>query len=173
MHTLILIRHGETERNKSSPLRELTSKGKNAIKQVAHELQTYTSSSVNIFCTNTVRTKQTAQLLKTVLRNARIIIGPFRIIGIDHLKKEITEAKNPYNAYMHCIHLKARAVETPQELVKRWLTQIATTNHETNIIVSHEISLEAFFYSQTQFQVKYQSFLQFFNYGDYAVLQST
>src|SRR3989338_7124599 len=68
---ILLIRHGETEKDKSNPSRGLTEKGISQIRLVSKVIRPFISSNTQILSSDTNRAKQTAQIIGETL----IVVG--------------------------------------------------------------------------------------------------
>ena len=176
MKTLIILRHGKTDKNKSKHNRRLTADGQLQVFNLACKLKNYCSKPTHIYCSPTVRAKETALIISKIVASTKIIMAECRVLGIDTIKNTIEANERrgitPIETYFDLQNYESIGVESPEALVSRWLKLFESCDAETIIIVSHEVTLEAFFYYQTFFQVMYQSFTMNFDYADYAILET-
>ncbi len=176
MRNLIILRHGKTDKNKLKHTRRLTPDGQLQVFNLASELKNYCAKRTCIYCSPTVRAKETALIISKIVASTKIIMAECRVLGIDTIKNTIEANERigitPINTYFHLQNYESIGVESPQALVFRWLKLCESCDAETIIIVSHEVTLEAFFYYQIFFKVIYQSFTINFDYADYAILET-
>ncbi|MFQ5493284.1 MAG: histidine phosphatase family protein [Candidatus Dojkabacteria bacterium] len=177
MKKLILVRHGETQRDKRNPDRKLTSQGIEQTRDLSRRLVQYINGKIRILHTPSLRAAQTAEIIAKQLAGydikPKLSTIKARVRNIDAMGTEIRKGKEagtkPAETYLHK-HSRFPSVETPQQFVARIESAIKSIIEETVLIVSHEGSLEALFYSTTVFETKYKNFDRYFSYSDFAVL---
>lgn len=164
MTKLILVRHGQTTQDKTNPDRGLSPSGIIQVKILSQRLQSLVIQPAIILHSQTHRAQQTAFI---IARRLHINTKPadLRLKNIDLLQPK--DAR-PAQAYLSLNQYGN--IESPQELVDRWLKIFNSVNHSTVIAISHESSLEAFFYHQIVFKLEYKSFRKFFGYADFTSL---
>lgn len=164
MKRLILVRHGQTTKDKTNPDRGLSSRGIIQVKLLSQHLQPLVIQPAIILYSQTHRAQQTAFI---IARRLHINTKPtdLRLKNIHLLQPK---GIRPAQAYLGLN--KYRDIESPQELVDRWLKIFNSVNHSTVIAISHEVSLEAFFYHQAVFRLERKNFRKFFDYADFASL---
>lgn len=176
MKTLIILRHGKTDENKLKHNRRLTQDGQLQVLNLAGELKSYCTKRTYIYCSPTVRAKETALIISKIVASTKIIMAECRVLGIDTIKNTIEANERrgiaPIKTYFDLQNYESIGVESPEALVFRWVKLFEGCDAETIIVVSHEVTLEAFFYYQTFFKVIYQSFTINFDYADYAILET-
>ena len=164
MKRLILVRHGQTTKDKTNPDRGLSPRGIIQVKALSQRLQSLVIPPTIILHSPTHRAQQTASIIaKTFHANTKP--ADLRLKNIDLLQ---LKGMQPAPAYLNLNQYGN--IESPPELVNRWLKIFNSINHTTVIAISHEASLEAFFYHQTRFKLEHKSFRKFFNYTDFASL---
>ena len=165
MKRLILVRHGQTTPDKSNPDRRLFSAGIRQVKALSRRLRPLLIHPAIILHSPAHRAHQTAQILAQELAIPSLRPAPLRIKNINLLQ---LKGRRPAQAYLSLN--QHGNIESPQDLVGRWLKIFNSIKHATVIAVSHEASLEAFFYHQTTFKLERKSFRKFFDYADFASL---
>ena len=171
---ILLIRHGETEKDESNPSRGLTEKGISQIRLVSKVIRPFISSNTQILSSDTNRAKQTAQIIGETLSIKDLHILPLRIVGAENIREIVWENEKrkirPTKTYLSLENYKELNIESPIELAKRWTKELNSINAKTLIVVGHEASLEAFLYNQKVFKLVCKSFKTYFDYGDWAYL---
>ena len=164
MKRLILVRHGQTTPDKSNPDRGLSPHGIIQIKALSLLLQPLIIKPTIIIHSPTYRAKQTARIIAKQL-SIRTKTANLRLKNVGNLQPGNIR---PAQAYLSLNQYGN--IESPQKLVNRWLKIFNSVTHTTVIAISHEASLEAFFYHQTTFKLERKSFRKFFDYADFASL---
>lgn len=174
MKQVILIRHGETEKDKSNPSRGLTSKGVKQILDSALHIGPLLKGSVAIICSKTPRARQTADIIAKQLQIENVSVHDLRIQGAKNIEETIMKnnsTSRPAKVYLTQIkNYEKYQVESPAELSKRWTQILTKTLVQTVIVVGHEASLEAFLYNQKTYTLIKKNFRKYFNYGNWAYL---
>jgi broad specificity phosphatase PhoE len=164
MKRLILVRHGQTTPDKTNLNRGLSPHGIIQVKALSLRLQLLIIKPTIIIHSPTQRAKQTAQIIAKQL-SIRTKTANLRLKNVGNLQPGNIR---PAQAYLSLNQYGN--IESPPELVNRWLKIFNSINHTTIIAISHEASLEAFFYHQTALKLEHKSFRKFFSYADFALL---
>lgn len=177
MKNLILMRHGETTQIKSDPRRGLTPEGMLKVAKIAGLLKNqFKEKEFAIVLSATERARETGKILSKNMKITSVIERNMRILNLDHITDKIkqNEGKNirPAKTYLSLDkkYLELNNVETPEELVIRWNNLIHEINKENVIIISHECSLEAYYYYQQSLKLVKKTFNKYFDYSDFAIL---
>jgi len=175
MKTLILVRHGETKSNNKSNKRHLTTTGKRQINSRAKLLKKFINGKLAIIYSPTVRARQTAKIIASVIKTSILSEAELRIKNADLIAEFIHNNKSrgirPAKTYLEMTDYRQFLVESPMELFKRLETIIEKYDIETILLVSHEASLEGFLLAQNKYKIVYKTFSKYFEYGDFAILE--
>ncbi len=152
MKKLILFRHGETKKNKSSKERRLTKRGVEMTRNSTEKLNKYITDckSICILHSYTIRAEMTSKVIAEILNcsfKIEIEAEDLRILNGDSIRnlvnKNEKQGLRPAKTYLGLS--KYLKIESPIELSKRWEKIINKyAKYDAVIIVSHEGSLEAF-----------------------------
>lgn len=168
---IILLRHGESEKDKENPLRGLTEKGKKQIAETGTVLKKLTSNqSVEIISSTTPRAVQTAEII------AKALEAPFTKrfcnLRIENIEQVSGDQENLTARYFEAF-AKRKAlpskVPSPRAMVRRFLDAVDTSNAEVVIIAGHSGALEAFAGFQTIFTSE-KKLERELKYGEFIVL---
>lgn len=167
---IILIRHGESEKDKENPLRQLTENGKRQIAEAGAVLKKLIGTgSAEIIASTTPRAVQSASLLSKIL-NIRFEkkFSNLRIENIEQVSKDRDNLTFKYSEAFKKKTLPFK-VPSPRAMVRRFLDAVATSDSDTVIIVGHSGALEAFANYQQIFlpEKKLEGELK---YGEFIVL---
>lgn len=151
--TVIVIRHGETLKDKNNPKRNLTKRGVRMLEKKAEELKRFVNIGASeIVCTPTVRTRISARILGSKLNiPVREKEYNLRVDNLDRLNLEKIDNVTEFYFQASKDTKLPRKVPSPKTVARRFLQAIMESDFstETLIIVSHSVALESF--------VKYQS----------------
>lgn len=176
MH-IILIRHGETSKDKTLNDRELTRYGIAQIKSRAKELGFILEGETIILHTPAFRAKQSASILAKILKHSETMTADLRISNIDLLADEIERSlkQGLRVAEVYLSHsdqkLQDMGIETPRHLYRRWMSIFQKYRNKNIICVSHEGSLEAFCSIQNRLKCVHKTFDKYFDYSDYIIFE--
>lgn len=167
---IILIRHGESEKDKNNPLRQLTENGKKQIANAGAVLKNLMDTpDAEIISTTAPRAVQSAQIL------AQKLGVPFKK-RFANLRVENIEliSANPDNlTFKYFSAFEAgvlpKRVPSPRAIVRRFLKAVDTSNARILIIVGHSGALESFANYQDLFSPD-KRLKRELRYGEFVVL---
>lgn len=172
--TIILVRHGETEKDKNNPNRKITLNGKSQIKQTALEIQKLISGNGIIVTTKTKRTRMSSKIIKNILdlkiKQTQISL---RVDNFDLIEKKYKNEKNIVFKYFEDFkknNLNPK-ISSPIEIAGRFLRIIGGLEKDFIIFVGHGGALESF----ALFQNAYKPIVpttKDLGYGKFIVLKS-
>lgn len=167
---IILIRHGETEKSKTNPNRELTRKGKSQIRKSSREISSLLALSETVILSNQIaRAIQSAQILSVKLGLPLLLAKEnLRIENIRTLRR-----KNLLGAYISAFNKNKLppTIPTPTGIVNRFMKEIGKVQSAKNIIlVGHGGALEIFAMFQEQFRTNSDNAKEL-GYGEFIVLE--
>lgn len=172
--TIILIRHGESEKDKNNPKRGLTSNGISQIKNTAKKLVSLIENkSCLIITTKTKRTRRSAAILSKILKIKvkQTQIG-LRVDNFDVIEAKYPKTKNQTFMYFNDYDTNQleSSVPAPNVIANRFLKIAGKLEQDLIIFVGHGAALESF--------VKYQSVFisnkileKELEYGEFIVLE--
>ena len=167
---IIIIRHGESEKDKSNPLRGLTEKGKKQIAETGVVLKKLAANqSVEIISSTTPRAVQTAEIF------AKALEAPFTKrfcnLRVENIEQVSRNQENLTAKYFEAFAKKALPfkVPSPRAMVRRFLDAVGASNAEIVIIAGHSGALEAFAAFQTIFTSE-KKLERELKYGEFIVL---
>ncbi len=177
LQKIILIRHGESEKDKNKPLRGITPRGKYQMEKTAKNIHSLVrSKSCEIISTKTIRTKQSAEILSGVIQ------VPFQISGnnlrVENIKSLSININSKKDLTFHYFDKYRKAllpakIPPPTTIAKRFLRVVKKFKKaEVLIIVGHSGALEAFALYQDVFKPQKQIQKEL-NYGEFIVLTRT
>lgn len=178
MKKLILIRHGETTKDKSDEKRVLTSNGIARSKELAQELSSHieNTNKTVIIHTGKLRSIETAVLVAHNNDITNIEQLNFRIKHLGILSNQLNSAKDASESLVECylkLHKQFLEIENKKDYITRIEKELEKVFqiYDLVIAVSHEVSMEVFI----EYSVKYDLIIKTFgtttNYSDYAVLK--
>lgn len=169
---IVLIRHGESEKDKTNPQRGLTSRGKNQIKNASEKIKKIISGSSKIVSTATVRTEQTAQIISGILGvNFETTSINLRVDNFDLIEEEFGKVSDIVFKYFGKFEngkMDSR-ITSPVEILNRFNKLIKKFKCENLIIVGHSAALECFIEYQDRF-IANTNFKKELEYGEFIVL---
>ncbi len=167
---IILIRHGESEKDKNNPLRGLTEKGKKQIAETGVVLKKLAANqSVEIISSTTPRAVQTAEIL------AKALEAPFTKrfcnLRVENIEQISNDRENLTARYFEAFAKKIlpSKVPSPRAMVRRFLDAVDVSSAEIVIIAGHSGALEAFANYQTIFTSE-KKLERELKYGEFIVL---
>lgn len=172
--TIILTRHGETEKNKDDPERKLTSSGKRQMKVAAGLIKPLVQGKeMVIVSTQTDRARSSSNIVSKEIGCKIIYSNNLRVENIKLLQNPKDKNKNLTQLYFQNFDAGKlpASIPPPTEIVKRF-QEIISNNQQLNILifVGHSGALESFINYQTIFKsnIKLEREL---NYGEVVVLK--
>lgn len=171
---VIIIRHGETEKDKSNPERDLTPNGKQQIIKTSKEIRKFIQGSkIALITTNFKRSIHSGEIIKKELA-----INEKTIRYNDLIVENINSLNPEMNLDLTFSYFKSSNdgmlpsnIPTPQVVAQRFLDLIAATvGPELLIIVSHSGAIESFINYQNQY-ISNKRIKKELKYGEFVVLE--
>ena len=168
LKTIILVRHGETEKDKTNPERNLTARGVAQMISSAKKLKPIIKGiNTVLITTNTLRAQRSAQIISEELNIPVVaIFNDLRVENLDQLG-EIPD-KELFEKYFQQKNLP-KSIPTPKEMAKRFIKAVQSQNSEVVIVVGHGIALECYDFYQKQFKSSLPNLFEL-DYGNFIVL---
>lgn len=169
--TIILVRHGESEKDKTNLLRKLTTRGKNQILKTADKIKPLAKKGESeIITTTTPRAVESAKIISSNLaipikRN----FGNLRVENIDKLGNSKDELSFVYFEKFRKGKLP-QTIPSPNKVVKRFFAAINKTCSKILVIVGHSGALETFTVFQERF-IPDRKISKELRYGEFIVLK--
>ncbi len=174
LETIVLIRHGESQKDKSNPDRKLTIKGRKQVASAAKAIASIADNGkIKIICTNTTRTTESAQIFSKIMKlNFETIQVNLRVKNIEKLKTGNTEDLTFKYFKMFDKNNLPEEVTSPILLARRFLRITLRFNnfYKTLILVGHAGGLESIANYQKVF-LPSQPIKKELGYGEFIVLK--
>jgi len=173
---IILIRHGQSQRDKSDPKRKLTQTGAKQIFSTAKEVHHYfpqISNSLEIFTSNTTRTIMSADILAKYFIVSEVkIITCIRVENIDLIETMTNGDVTAEYFDLYKSDQLPKMVSPPALIAAKFTEVVSKSSQSTEnlIIVGHGCALEAFAYYQEIFEPAFP-FSKELGYGDWLWLR--
>lgn len=142
---VVIIRHGQSEKDKRNPNRGITEVGKSQIKSAAQALKVLAKGKrVVLIASNTPRAQQSAGILSKALTADILTFPKLRVENLDLLSEDPDKLFNLYFKSFEEGELP-KAVLSPKEMAGEFLNIIGgIKGYDMGIIVGHSVALEAF-----------------------------
>lgn len=169
---IILIRHGESQKNKEDPLRRLTVLGIKEIRQTAKRIQPLVENKkCRIVSTSTPRATESAQILSQELGIK--FNNSFADLRVENIKELTTKRNGLTWEYFQAFKEKRlpKQIPPPNVIAKRFLEAASKfKKQEILIFIGHSGALEAFALFQKKFEptTKLKKELE---YGEHIILE--
>jgi broad specificity phosphatase PhoE len=173
---IILVRHGQSQKDKSNPQRKLTSTGAKQILNTSKEIYNLFPSvkvSLEIFTSNTTRTIMSANILANYFKIGEVKTSAnIRVKNIDLLETVTDEDITVKYFSLFENNQLSKTITPPPIVAARFLKVVTKINESTEniIIVGHGTALEAFAYYQDIF-IPAIHFSKELGYGDWLWLK--
>lgn len=171
---IILVRHGQTGLPSSHGERHILERSASLLGERSRQIRPYCTGNVGIFSSNLARACESAAIIGKTMGCGPESVG-LRLRNINNLGKIFDQQRNkkPVNIYLEINSRKISylGVETASHFVNRVLDLLRSHFFDTAILVSHEVSLEAFLYNVHGYKIVRKNFRKFFDYADFAVLR--
>lgn len=170
---VILIRHGESEKDKSKPDRNLTDDGRAQIKKTSRAMASVVRGRrAEIIATTTPRAIQSAEILSRELRVP--FWKTFPKLMVENIKRIQSDTTKDLTFRYFELFTRGqlpRDIPTPLAMVKRFEDAlVAIKEKDIAIIVGHSGALEAFANYQKVF-VPEERLSRELNYAEFVVLE--
>lgn len=169
---IILIRHGESQKDKQNPKRGLTKRGVKQIEDAAISIKKIMIGNCKIITTDTNRTRQSSIILSKILDlDFETTELNLRVDNFDLIERENKNKSNLVFKYFKTFEdgkLNAK-IATPVEILNRFIDLISNYKCDTIIIVGHSGALESFIVYQDKF-IPAMKFKKELEYGEFIVL---
>lgn len=171
---IILIRHGESERDKTNPDRKITPRGIRQIQKAAYDIiPVVNGKKCEIISTATVRTVQSAKIISEKLGIPYSKTSPnLRVENINVLEKKYPKEKDITFLYFKIFEkgVLPQEIPSPKIVVKRFFKAFkGLADNEIAIVVGHSGALESFALYQDLFLSK-TKLKRELKYGEFIVL---
>ncbi len=169
LKTIILVRHGETEKDKTNPERSLTARGVTQMVSCAKKLEPIINrKNAVIITTNTLRAQRSAQIISKELKIPVVaIFNDLRVENLDLLGE--VPNKQLFEKYFEQKGLP-KSIPTPKEMAERFMKAVQSQNpSEVVIVVGHGLALESFAYYQERLKSSLAN-LSELDYSEFIVL---
>lgn len=172
---IILIRHGEPERDKSNPERKLTPMGQKQIKRAGERILSLVKNRKCIILTTpTVRTIQSAEIISKILKvpyqKAR---ADLRVENINKIEKSAEGKVDITFLYLKIFKERKlpKKIPSPKTIARRFFEQLKKIkNKDIVIIVGHSGALESFALNQKVYKPS-KEITKELAYGEFVVLE--
>ncbi len=175
---IVLIRHGQTEKDKTNPNRKLTEIGRNQIIETCKIISKKVPGirkNLEIFSSNTNRTIESAMLIRQFFGLKSITkFSNMRVLNIDSwitnsaCERDVTARY--FDSYLS--YNLPNEVSTPKFVAESFLENLNKVRNQTKnvIIIGHGSALESFAFFQTRYKPSTR-FVKELDYGDWLLLR--
>lgn len=175
LKNIILVRHGETEKNKNNPNRKLTKKGVQQMKETANKVNLLVKNSNSIIlCSSTKRAIESAKILSKILEVPyRHEKTSLRVENIKILEEKYQQKTNVTFLYFKCFENAElpEEISSPVVVAQRFLKVVKKVKIKNQIIiVGHGSALETFALFQNEF-IPNKRIRKELKYGEFVVLE--
>lgn len=172
INKIILIRHGESEKDKTNPNRNITTKGIKQIRLSSIKIKRVIKNENSlIICSNTLRTKNSGQIISEKLGLDLVVSkSNLRVQNIQLLERKKRVLLLDYFESFQKGTLP-KSIPSPIKVANRFLMLVKKySKYESLIIVGNSGGLESFITYQKKF-IPDSPFKRELKYGEFVVLK--
>lgn len=172
MEKIILVRHGETQKNKNNPDRVLTQNGFDQIRECARQIRKIIhEDSCVIFSAKNLRSVQSALILSEEIG---VHISPnFLHLSLGMISKLGDTEEERFMRYQILADdgLLPEGISSPERILEKFSRYISKVNKRVIIFVGNGGILDVLLRYKTGFKISKNIIKTIFDYGEYTVLE--